>query len=52
MAFDGLDQRIVGGALLYQPGMIQYSIETSQDLKKSDAKKSYSFSTIRVVMAF
>ncbi len=49
---DITDQRIVGGALLYQPGLIQYSIESSRDLKEADGKKNYSYTAARMVMAF
>jgi hypothetical protein len=46
------DQQIVGGTLLWKPSLIEYSIEYSQDLKVSPAKKNYSYTAARMVMAF
>ena len=46
------DQRIVGGTLLWKPSLIQYSIEYMRDLKSAPNKVNYSFTNLRVVMAF
>jgi hypothetical protein len=46
------DEEIVGGTLLWKPGLIQYSIEYNRDLEQSPAKKGYSYGAARIVMAF
>jgi hypothetical protein len=46
------DQQIVGGTLLWKPGLVEFSIESSRDLLKRDDKLSYSYSAARVIMAF
>ncbi len=45
------DQRLIGASLLYKPGLIQYSIETSRDLKESPNKSNYSYTAARIVIA-
>jgi hypothetical protein len=45
------DQRLVGGTLLWQPNMIQYSLEASKDLQVYSRKRSYSYMAFRVVIA-
>jgi hypothetical protein len=46
------DQQLVGGTLLWKPGLIEYSFEHSRDLLKRDDKISYSYSAFRIIMAF
>ena len=45
------DQQIVGGTLVWKPNAIQYSLETSRDLKIAPSKANYSFTSFRIVMA-
>lgn len=44
------DQTIVGGALLYRPGMVQLSGECSVDLNRSVAKSNTLFAALRVAV--
>jgi hypothetical protein len=46
------DEQIVGGTLLWKPGLIQYSIEYNRDLGYAPSKKNYSYTAARIVMAF
>jgi hypothetical protein len=46
------DQKIIGATLLYQPNVLEYSIEYSQDIEKNDLKSNYNYFAARVVMAF
>lgn len=48
---DVTDQTIIGGALLYQPGMIQFSAEYSRDINDVAVKKNRTLSVLRVVVA-
>ena len=47
-----LDQNIVGGTILYQPNFIQFSVEESIDTKQVPGKAGYSYTDLRMVMAF
>jgi hypothetical protein len=49
---DITDQTIGGVTLLWQPGLIQYSIETSYDFNNIVGKPSRSYSAARLVVAF
>ena len=49
--FDVTDQLIVGGALVYSPGMIELWTEYSQDLKVVTGKVNYSYAAARLVVA-
>lgn len=48
---DPTDQTLAGMTLLYKPGLIQYSIEYSRDLKVVEGKKTYSYTAFRIVTA-
>ncbi len=49
--FDVTDQMIVGGALVYAPGMVELWGEYSQDLKVVTGKVNYSYAAARLVVA-
>ncbi|MBY0470564.1 hypothetical protein K2X30_05295 [bacterium] len=46
------DQTIIGGTLLYKPGLIQMSVEHSRDVKYMVAKTNREYTAFRVVMEF
>ncbi|MEK6580150.1 MAG: hypothetical protein AABZ55_13060, partial [Bdellovibrionota bacterium] len=46
------DQQIMGGSLLFKPGLIEWSIEHSRDLKIIPGKQSYTYTAARAIMAF
>ncbi|MBC7692345.1 MAG: hypothetical protein H7222_11330 [Methylotenera sp.] len=49
---DPNDVRIIGATVLYKPNLIEYSIEHSKDLEMRSAKKGYSYTAARVIIAF
>jgi len=46
------DQQIIGGAVLFRPGLIQYSVEHSRDVRKLAGKSNYSYTALRLIIAF
>lgn len=48
---DVTDQQLVGATLIYQPGLIEYSIEHSRDLKEVSAKVNTQYTNLRMVIA-
>jgi hypothetical protein len=48
---DVTDQTIVGATLLYRPSLIEFSLSASQDLKKVEAKRNYTYLVGRIIIA-
>lgn len=49
---DVTDQRIVGGRILFKPGLIEFGLEHSRDLQKVDGKSNTFVTNLRAVAAF
>ncbi|MGZ3650628.1 MAG: hypothetical protein ACXWSC_05520 [Bdellovibrionota bacterium] len=49
---DRNDKEVVGAKLIWKPNLLEYSIETSKDIKKLAAKANTSFTNLRVVASF
>ena len=46
------DQRIIGGAIIWRPNILQFSLEHSVDTQKVKGKNNYSFTNLRMVISF
>lgn len=44
------DQRLVGGAILWKPGLVQWSLESSHDLNDVPGKTNYSLTALRAAV--
>lgn len=46
------DREILGGGLGFKPGLIEWSIEHSRDMKRTPDKTNYTFTNFRVIASF
>jgi hypothetical protein len=44
------DQRLVGGMILWKPGLVQWSFETSRDMNDTPGKTNYSLTALRAAV--